>query len=65
MKTITVEVSDEIAKKFSGRKVVSIDEIFDYENGFKYTFSEEEKVSLNELSEFLWKVISSKKNTLC
>jgi len=65
MKTITVEVSDDIAKKFSGKAIVKYEEILDYEDNLKYSFSGEEHVTLNELSDFLWKCISSKKEMIC
>ncbi len=64
MKTLTVEVSDEIAEKFADKKVVQIDDILDYEDELRYNFSDE-KVTLNELSDFLWKTISSKKSVVC
>ncbi len=65
MITIIVEVSDEIAEKFSDRKVVKYEDILGYEDNLRYSFSENEKVSLQELSNFLWKTISSKKDIVC
>jgi len=59
MTTISVEVSDEIAKRFVWVKVVKYEDILEYEDNLKYSFSDE-KVSLNELSSFLWNVISDK-----
>lgn len=47
-----------------GQDVVKIDDILDYQDDLRYNFSDE-KVSLNELSDFLWKTISSKKSTVC
>ena len=64
MTTIIVEVSDEIAKKFAGQKVVKMDDILDYQDDLKYSFSDD-KVSLNEMSNFLWKTISSNKSVAC
>ena len=64
MSTIIVEVSDEIAKKFAGQKVVKMDDILDYQDDLKYSFSDD-KVSLNEMSNFLWKTISSNKSVAC
>lgn len=65
MTHITVEVSDEIAKKFSWKKVVKYEEILDYEDSLRYNFSEEKPVSFEELSHFLEKTISSKENIVC
>lgn len=64
MTTINVEVTDEVAKKFAGQDVVKMDDILDYEENLKYNFSDE-KVNLKELSDFLWKTISSKKVSAC
>ena len=60
MAVISVEVSDYIAKQFDWKKVVKYDEILDLEDNMKYNFSDE-KVSLEEISSFLWNVISNKK----
>ena len=60
MATINVEVSDEIAKKFSGVNVVKYEDILEYEDNLKYNFADE-KVSFDELSSFLWNIISEKK----
>ena len=61
MAVISVEVSDYIAKQFVWKKVVQYDEILDYEDNLKYNFSDE-KVSLEEVSSFLWNIISDNKN---
>jgi len=61
MKIISVEVSDDIAKNFSWDKVVKYEDILDYEDNLKYNFSDE-KVSFEEISSFLWNIISDKKN---
>ena len=63
MTTITVEVSDEIAKRFVWVDVVKYNDILEYEDNLKYSFSDE-NVSLDELSSFLWNIISDKK-TIC
>jgi len=63
MTTITVEVSDEIAKKFIWVDIVKYDDILEYEDNLKYSFNDE-KVSLNELNDFLSNIISEKK-VLC
>lgn len=59
MVTISVEVPSDLAKKFSGKKVIKYQDILDYDDNLKYNFNDE-KVTMEELSEFLWKVVSSK-----
>ena len=63
MAIIQIEVSDKIAERFMWQKVIKIDDIIDYQDELKYSFSDE-KVSFNELSDFLWQSIKSKK-TVC
>ncbi len=60
MAVISVEVSDSIAKEFIWKKIVKYEDILDYEDNLKYHFSEE-KVSLEEVSSFLWNIISDNK----
>ena len=60
MAVISVEVSDEIAVKFAEKNIVKYEEILDYEDNLKYNFSDE-KVSLEEVSSFLWNIISNNK----
>lgn len=60
MAVIQVKVSDNIAKQFIWREVVDYEEILDYEDNLQYNFSDE-KVSLEEISSFLWNVISNNK----
>ena len=50
MPTITVEVSEDISKKFKGKTVIQYEDILDYEEGLKYSFTDE-KVRLEELSD--------------
>ena len=64
MVIIQVDVSNKIAKRFMWQKVVKIDDILDYQDELKYSFSDE-KVSFEELSDFLWKSIESKKSIIC
>ena len=64
MAIIQIEVSDKIAERFMWQKVVKIDDILDYQDELKYSFSDE-KVSFEELSDFLWKSIESKKSIIC
>ena len=60
MAVISVEVSDYIAKQFDWKKIVKYEDILDYEDNLKYNFSDE-KVSLEEVSLFLWNIISDNK----
>jgi len=60
MAVISVEVSDSIADKFSWNKIIKYEDILDYEDNLKYNFSDE-KVSLGEVSSFLWNIISDNK----
>ena len=64
MPTITLEVPEKIFKKFANRSYIKYEEIIDYEKDLHYNF-EDEKVSLEELSNFLWDVISFKKEKQC
>ena len=61
MVTIQVEVPEIVAKKFDGVDVVKYDDILDFDDNLKYSFVDE-KVSFEELSNFLEKVISDKKS---
>ena len=60
MAIISVEVSEQIANKFAENKIVQYQEILDYEDNLKYNFSDE-KVNLEEISSFLWNIISNNK----
>ncbi len=64
MPTITLEVPNDIAKKFENQKIVKYKEIIECDDNLHYNFKEE-KISLEELSSFLWKIISSKKEEKC
>jgi hypothetical protein len=64
MTTITIEVPNKIAQNFSNKKIITYYDLIEYDNNEKYNFSEE-KVSLNELSNFLDKNISNNKTKIC
>ena len=53
-----------MAQKFSDKKIVQYDEILNYEDDLKYSFSDS-KVNLKELIDFLGKTISSNDKHLC
>ena len=63
MVVINVEVPEKISNKFIWMKVVSYEDILNAESDLHYSF--EKKVSLEEVSSFLWKHISSKKKNVC
>ena len=64
MSKLLVEVPSDLAKKFADKKIVKYEDILSYEDSLKYNFNDE-KVTLEELNDFLWESISSKNNFAC
>ncbi len=64
MTSITVEVPNKIVENFKDKQVITYYDLVEYDNNEKYSFSDEE-VSLEELSNFLDKNITSNDEKVC